>query len=347
MTNKQKALGAVGGVLVLAVGAFFLIRNKDDIPIVKDLVGDPVTCPLSGVEPRNEALVERPAVAIKIENAAIAYPLSGLEDAEIVFEEVVEGGITRFMAIYHCTDSTKAGPVRSARAVDPAIMSPITKILAFSGANGPVLEQLQEAGVVIIEESDAGTGMQRIPREGLASEHTLYGNSKLLRKTGRDDFSDPPPDDLFEFSDDVADNGKTRKASDITIGFSGSTSVGYTWDGDSYLRTQNGAPFMAESGEQISVSNVLIEQHQVDYSGISDVAGNPSVEITDETGTGKAVLFRDGRAVVGTWSRDSLESPVVFETKSGDRMVFAPGAIWIHLVPSDAGEVKGSFSFVK
>jgi hypothetical protein len=189
--------------------------------------------------------------------------------------------------------------------------------------------------------------MQRIPREGLGSEHTLYGNSKLLRKTGKASFSDAPPEDMFEFSDDVADNGKTRKASDITIGFSGSTTVGYTWDGEAYLRTQYGSPFMAESGEQISVANVLIEQHDVNFSSISDVAGNPSVEIADETGTGKAVLFRNGRAVVGTWSRESLESPVVFETKSGDRMVFAPGAIWVHLVPSDAGEVKGSFSFEK
>jgi hypothetical protein len=303
-------------------------------------------CPLTGVEVENESLVERPAVAVKIENAAIAYPLSGLEEADLVFEEVVEGGITRFMAIYHCNDSTKAGPVRSAREVDPAIMTPITRILAFSGANQTVLGALSEAEVVQIEENAAGAAMQRIPREGLSSEHTLYANSKAIRKLARDDFSDAPPEDMFEFGD-LADNGKTKKAGTVTLEFSGATTVTYTWGGDAYLRSQNGAPFLAESGEQVAVDNVLVEEHEVNNSGVVDVAGNPSVEIADETGSGRAVLFRDGRAITGTWSREAVEAPVVFETKSGDRMVFAEGSIWIHLIPSQAGDVKGSFSFVK
>ena len=96
------------------------------------------------------------------------------------------------------------------------------------------------------------------------------------------------------------------------------------------------------------VDNVLIEEHQVDLSDtIVDVAGNPSTEIANETGTGRAVLFRDGRAIVGSWTRDSIDSPVEFKTKSGDSMVFKPGTIWIHLVPSDAGEVTGSFDYAK
>ncbi|MFP5297853.1 MAG: DUF3048 domain-containing protein [Actinomycetota bacterium] len=346
MTKRGKLAAAVGGVLVLAVGAFFLISNKEDIPLVNKVFPDPVTCPLTGVEPRDEALAERAAVAVKIENAPVAYPLSGLEDAEVVFEEVVEGGITRFMAIYHCTDSTKAGPVRSAREVDPAIMMPITKILAFSGANQTVLNALDEAGVVVVDETGSNGAMERVARAGLTSEHTLYADSKAVRKVARKGYSDPPPDDMWEFGS-LEDNGKTKKAGEVTIGFSGATTVGYTWDGDGYLRTQGGQPFMAESGEQIKVPNVLIEEHEVNYSSVTDVAGNPSVEIADETGSGKAVLFRDGRAIVGTWSRESIDSPVVFETKSGDKMVFAEGAVWIHLVPSDAGEVKGSFSFVK
>lgn len=346
MTNRGKVAAAVGGVLVLAVGSFFLISNKEDIPLLNKVLPDPVVCPLKGTEPKTEALAERPAVAVKIENAPVAYPLSGLEEAEVVFEEVVEGGITRFMAIYHCNDAAKAGPIRSARAVDPAIMSPITKILAFSGANGQVLEALEESDVVVIDESGSNGAMERVPREGLSSEHTLYADTKQVRKVGRKAFSDAPPEDIFEFGA-LEDNGKTKAASEVTIQFSGATTVGYTWDGDGYLRTQAGAPFMSESGEQIKVANVLIEEHQVDNSTTTDVLGNPSVEIADETGSGKAVLFRDGRAVVGRWSRESLEAPVVFETKTGDRMVFAEGSVWIHLVPSDAGDVKGSFSFVK
>ncbi len=347
MTSKQKKLAAAGGgVLALAAGAFFLIKNKDSIPLVKEVIGDPIVCPLTGIEPSNEALAERPAVAVKIENAPVAYPLSGLEDAEVVYEEVVEGGITRFMAIYQCTDTSKAGPIRSARAVDPAIMSPYTKILAFSGANQTVVDILLENEVVIVDETGAETAMVRVPREGLTSEHTLYADTKAVRKIGKAEFADAPSDDLFEFGD-LADNGKTRKAKSVTIDFSGLTQVSYSWDGEGYLRSQAGAPFVSESGEQVQVTNVLVEEHDINFSTIVDPAGNPSVEIADETGSGRAVLFRDGKAIVGTWTRDSIDSPVVFETKTGDRMVFATGSIWVHLVPSDAGEVKGSFSFEK
>lgn len=344
MTGKQKVAAAVVGVVVLAAGAFVLMGNKEDIPVLGKIIADPVVCPLTGAEPPNEAVAERPAVAVKIENAPVAYPLSGLEDAEIVFEELVEGGVTRFMAIYHCTDSTKAGPVRSARAVDPAIMIPITKILAFSGANKPVLEALEESEVAIVEENTSNGGLERIPREGLAMEHTLYADTKAIRKVGRDRWSDPPPDEMFSFGD-LGDNGRARKVASVTIGFSAATTVSYSWDGDSWARTQGGQPFMTESGEQVTVANVLIEEHEVNLSEVTDVAGNPSVVIADETGSGRAVLLRDGRAIKGTWSRESLEDPVRFTTKKGEKMVFAEGSVWIHLVPSDKGEVKGSYSF--
>ena len=347
MTRNQKIGAGAGGVLALAAGAFFLLGNKTgDIPVVGGLIGDdPVTCPLSGEEPKNESLVERPAVAVKIENASVAYPLSGLEEAEVVYEELVEGGVTRFMAIYHCTDSDKAGPVRSARLVDPAIMSPFTKILVFSGANQPVLNALDEAGIVQIEENAGTTALERIPREGISSEHTLYAHTTGARKLGKKDFNEAPAEDLFEFGEL---EGKGKKASTITIDFSGATTITYEYSDGTWLRSQASSAFMAESGEQIAPNNVLIEEHDVNLSDtITDVAGNPSVEIGDPTGSGRAVLFRDGRAIVGTWNRESEDDPVSFETKAGDRMVFAPGTIWIELVPSDSGEVKGSFSFEK
>jgi hypothetical protein len=343
-SNAKKALAIGGGVLVLAVGAFLLLGGRDDNPLLEAITPGPETCPLTGEEPRDESAIDRPAVAVKIENAAVAYPLSGLEDADVVFEEVVEGGATRFMAIYHCSDSSKAGPVRSARAVDPAIMLPITRLLAFSGANGPVMNALKERDVVILDESSSNGGLQRIDREGVSSEHTLYANSKRLRRIGEKDFDDAP-DGIFEFGDR---DGRARRARTITINFSGASTVGYEWSGGEWLRTQSGEPLIAETGEQIGVDNVLVESHVVNLSDtIVDVAGNPSTEIADETGSGRAVLFRDGRAIAGTWTRESVEDPVVFETRSGDEMVFAPGSVWIHLVPNGKGEVEGSFDYAK
>ena len=344
--RAKKGLAVVGGVGVLAIGAFFLLGGRD-APlggVLDALDPDPPMCPLSGVEPRREALVERPAVAVKIENSSIAYPLRGLDRAEIVYEELVEGGITRFLAMYHCTDAEFAGPIRSARVVDPAIMTPTTYILAFSGANQHVFSRLDEAGIVQIEENNAGDAMQRV-ENGLSFEHTLFANTAKLRKLGRKSYSEPPPEGVYEFGD--LPEGRFKRANEITIEFSGMTTVSYTYDSGRYYRYQGGEPFMSDTGDQIAVDNVLLEIHAVNFSGDVDVAGTAGTEIADVTGSGKAVLFRDGRAIRGQWVRDAIEDPVRFETKDGEVMVLKTGTTWIHLVPNSQGEVKGSFDFAK
>jgi hypothetical protein len=85
-SKAKRALAIGGGVLVLAVGAFFLLGGRDDNPLLEAITPGPEICPLTGEEPRGDSALDRPAVAVKIENAAVAYPLSGLEDADVVFE---------------------------------------------------------------------------------------------------------------------------------------------------------------------------------------------------------------------------------------------------------------------
>lgn len=332
-------------MLLIATVVFFLLSNRSagEIPIIGRAFGGPATCPLSGVEPKRQALLDRPAVAVKIENASIAYPLSGLEDAEVVYEELVEGGVTRFMAIYHCTDTTKAGPVRSARIVDPAIVVPITRILAYSGQNAPVLRALEAADIVRLEQSEGVGGFRREPRGDLPTEHTLYASTPLLRKIGAKKYDQAPSGNLFKFGDAPSSATKARS---IDVMFSSAETVRYEWTKGAWRRFEPGGPFENDSGVQISVDNVLIEEHEINQSDtIFDVAGNPSTEIADVTGSGRAVLFRDGQVVPGKWTRRSKSAPVAFTTRSGDAMTFATGSIWIELVPSKAGEIKGSFSF--
>jgi Protein of unknown function (DUF3048) N-terminal domain/Protein of unknown function (DUF3048) C-terminal domain len=344
LSTKVKA-AIVGVVVVLVAGGVYVaLADKEDIPVIGRALG-PSECPFTGEEPRDEELLDRPAVAVKIENAPVAYPLSGLEDADLVYEELVEGGVTRFMAIYHCGDTPKAGPIRSARLIDASIMMPTTRILAFSGGNQSVLDNLSSNDIVQVDETNAGGAMQRVPREGLATEHTLFGNSGKLRRVGREEFSDTPRTEL-DFGS-IEDNGRTRAARNVTINFSSSTTVSYEFNGERYARFQAGAPFEAEGHGQVGVENVIIEQHTVNLSEIVDVTGTPSIEIADETGSGKATLFRDGRAIQGTWERNSVEDPVIFKTRQGDDMVLAPGAVWIHLVPNAKSEVEGSFDFGK
>jgi hypothetical protein len=282
-------------------------------------------------------------VALKIENNPDAYPLSGLDDAEVVYEEPVEGGLTRFMAIFHCTDSEKAGPIRSARIVDPAIVSPYTLIMGDAGGNDIVRAALDTGGIVNVDETSAGEAMFRGDRPGYASEHTLYANSAAVRKIGQKKFDDPPSDDLFKFGD-VQDG---KKAKTVTISFPSSTAV-FTWKEGRYYRSQSEEPLISEGGDQFAADNVLIEQHTINYAkGLTDVVGSPSPEIEDVTGTGKAWLFRDGKAIKGTWERESLEDPVRFKTMSGDEMVLHEGSTWIELLPNNKGDVKGTLEYGK
>ena len=347
-STAKRGIAIGGGVVVLAAAAFFLMGNREGGPLraLTDVVTpDPVTCPLTGTEPSKEALAERPAVAVKISNIPAAYPLSGLEDAEVVYEELVEGGLTRFMAIYHCSDSAQAGPVRSSREVDAAIMSPYTKILAAAGGNETVRGILSESGIVLVDENDSGEAMQRIAREGVALEHTLYADTAAMRKLGKKEFKDPPTESIFTFGE-LPDGVKNKKTKTISIEF-GAASSSYQWDGDKWLRFDEGSPLMSDSGEQIAVDNVIIEEHKIDYSEITDIVGAASTIIKDVTGSGRAVLFRDGVAIKGRWERDGVDEPVRFVTKDGEDMVLAEGNTWIELVPSDKGEAKGSFSYAK
>lgn len=301
-------------------------------------------CPLTGDDAPSVEVAERPAVAVKVENDPVAYPLSGLDEAEIVFEELVEGGVTRFMAIYHCTDARKAGPVRSARIVDPGIMIPITRILGAAGGNDIVRKALKKAGVVILDEDTSGKAMRRIARSGVSLEHTLYANTVALRKLGSKRFSDPPETN-FRFG---PLEGKATNAKSIEINFGGSATVSYQWRNGRWQRFDNGAPLTAEGGGQIAVDNVVIEQHTiVNSKTVFDIAGNPSIELADETGKGKALLLRDGKAIKGRWIRKKEKGPVEFVTSQGDPMVFAPGTIWIELVPDRKGEIKGSSTVSK
>ncbi len=343
MSTKAKAIAAGGGFVVLVAVIVLALGGRDgSSPLSRVLNPEPETCPLTGLEPRNESVLERPAVAVKIVNSSSAYPLSGLEDAEIVYEELVEGGGTRFMAIYHCTDASQAGPIRSAREVDPTIMTPTTRILVFSGANKQVLAALSQADVVQIEENVAGDAMERVDRPGVSFEYTLYADTKAARKLGRRQFEDPPPGDSYQHGDL---EGRFKRAKTVTLNFSGAVTVGYTYQNGKWLRTQAGEPFVTDAGEQVAVDNVLVEQHDYEYSNIKDVAGNYSVYIRDVTGKGKAFLFRDGRVIPGRWERESVEGAVRFTTRKGDDMVLAPGSTWIHLVPNDEGEATGSFSY--
>jgi hypothetical protein len=280
------------------------------------------------------------AVAVKVENDPAARPQSGLEEADVVYEEIVEGGITRFMAIFHCGDSRKVGPIRSARFDDPKIALPFTNTLAYSGANSIVQKELRKRRVMSLTEGMKGDPLFRSPA-GSISVHSVFADTRVLRRYVPKK-ADPPSYDAFERGD-LSKSAKPAKL--VTLNFEAGNAIEYAYKKGLWHRWEAGSRFMAASGKQIAIPNLLVQEVRVDNSEkIVDIEGNPSPDISLE-GKGRALLFRDGKVVKGEWRIKREGSPPAFVTNKGETMTFAKGPVWVELVPSRKGTVKGKIAF--
>jgi hypothetical protein len=301
---------------------------------------EPTTCPLTGEDPPRGVALDRPAVAVKIEDDPVARPQSGLDKADIVFEERVEGGITRFLVIYHCGDSKHAGPVRSGRFDDPKISKPFTPVLAAAGSNAIVDKEIKRRKLFYLTE-DNSKALFRDPR-GSVSVHSLFANTKKLRTFAEKKDVEPPPHGVFLFGSIKGDSKKARR---VTMNFTDDNTIDYRFKRGLWKRYEAGEPFIAASGKQIAVPNVLIQEVRVDNSRIVDSVGSPSPRIRLQNASGRLLLFRDGRVIKGRWTKGDVAEPPIYKTKDGEPITFARGPIWIELVPSRKGEVKGKLSF--
>jgi hypothetical protein len=349
MRSSSLRLAAAAGAILLTLGACSE-SSDDEAPVSAAEAAEvdqdapepePTTCPLTGETPDDGVELDRPAVALKIEDDPVARPQSGLEKADLVFEERVEGGITRFLVIYHCDDSNHAGPIRSGRFDDPKLAVPFTRLLAASGSNSLVEREIKKRGILYRDE-DSSNALFRDP-PGSGDVHTLFGNTNMLRALAERKNLEPPSHGIFTFGPLEADYKKVKR---ITINFTDNNVIEYRWSSGGWKRFEAGERFMAAAGHQISVPNVVIQEVRVDNSPrLVDVAGNPSPEMKLAKASGRLLVFRDGRVVRGTWKMGPIGEPPVYETRGGDPMVFDTGPIWIELVPSGKGEVKGKFSF--
>ena len=310
-----------------------------------------VLAPLTGlIFPAASPLVRRPALAVKIENTPDARPQSGLEKADIVYEEEVEGGITRFIAIFQSRDAAVIGPVRSARPEDPDILRQYGAILAFSGGAQYVIDHIRQTpNVVMLGPSQAGSAFYRVRFR--PAPHNLYSSTAALFRIERNrDLKPPPPP--FSFSNVVptpmpspspsASPSVTSSPSPIvksglsvSVAFSTATyTANWRWVATlkSYLRFEGALPHRSASGQQLRAQNVLLVFVKTHPSAHRDAAGN-TTPIAQVVGSGAAILFRNGVQIRGKWVRASLADPMVFTTTIGSPLLFAPGVTWVELAP--------------
>jgi len=342
LTQRGKVAIGVASAAVVAVLAVLAFTGNAPEPlqeIVDKVTGRPEPCPLTGeLRAEGKGALARPVLAVKIENAEDAYPLAGLERADVIYEEPVEGGITRFAALFQCRDVQRAGPVRSARTTDPKILVQYSDdpLLAYSGANSQVTTALDDAGVVSFTETSATDAFVR--DDARSVPHNLFVSTKALYRIAREEGTDfALPEALFRFDEEVPAPSKPRTSA--SVAFSTSNVVGWVWSEDRWVRELDGEPMLAENGRPIAVDNVVIQEVVVTDSTIVDVAGYPSPNVK-LVGRGRAWILRDGRLIVARWQRSSPGDDTVYETKGGEEIALAPGTTFIQLVPKDEGEVS-------
>jgi hypothetical protein len=289
----------------------------------------PATWPLTGL-PAGDTDVEldRPVVVAKIDNTSNSAPQVGLGQADLVVEELVEGGTTRLAVFYYSEAPKEVGPVRSMRASDIGIVSPVDAVMAASGAAPPTLKRLKKADVEFHEEG--APGFQR--DNGRSAPYNLMVSLEELAKSLEDDET-ARPDDYLPWGT-AEDLPKGKKATSVDATFSGGHTTSWEYKGGKYVNDNS----FAAKGDRFEPSSVLVLRVKVGDAGYRDPAGNPVPETKFE-GKGQAMLFHKGRMVQGTWSKDGLDGALTLRTKAGELKVPA-GRTWIELVPQNGGNVS-------
>ncbi|HJV04245.1 MAG TPA: DUF3048 domain-containing protein [Actinomycetota bacterium] len=339
LSTRGKTLVGILSVVVLAGAAFVgfrLLTKEEGEPIIPGvpILDHPTLCPLTGEEASSDAAAERPALAIKVENIDEARPQAGLLQADVIWEEEAEGGITRFIAVYQCQDARRVGPVRSARPVDPPILRQLGRpLFGYAGGVASVEQQIAAAGVIDLNYIDAADAYTRDPNR--SAPHDLYTSTRALRRAagGRGQASEG----LFTYEEDAPERRGTRPGREIVADWSIATDVVWRYRGSDglYRRFHGEEAHTLEDGSQVAVSNVVVMLVERLETRIVDPAGNP-VPNFDVVGRGDAIVFRDGRAIRGRWERPDEEDLTRFVSRDGEDIPLKPGITWIMLYPTDA-----------
>jgi hypothetical protein len=298
----------------------------------------PVYWPLTGVE--SGPVAARPALAVKIENSVDARPQTGLNAADMVWEEVVEGGITRFVAVYHSNVPAQIGPIRSVRPMDPAIAAPLRGLFAFSGGQRPFVDAVAGAGLQVLSHDAGAGGFFRVNTR--YAPHNVYGDpAAFLAQADAAHQVAPPAQFVFAPSGQqptVAVAGAPTTVMNLRL--SGSSRPTWTWDpAGSWVRAERGTPAVEADGTPLRAANVVVMRVEVVNTRFTDPAGNPVPE-TVMVGTGQALVATGGRSLNVTWTKNSPGEPVVLTGPDGLPVLLAPGNTWVELVPYRTGSVS-------
>ncbi|HJU81469.1 MAG TPA: DUF3048 domain-containing protein [Acidimicrobiia bacterium] len=291
------------------------------------------TSPLDGLPAPGGLAVNRRVIGVKIDNAAPARPQSGIEKADAVIELMVEGGLSRMMALYLESDTDFLGPVRSVRPTD-ALVEALGVTVGISGGQPWIADMLATEGVPFIRESQVKPPiMFRIADR--PAPHNLYtATAELRAEADRRGYANAPPPDLFRWG--PFQYPEAGAAAHIDVSWSDPVSTIWDWDGERYLRSSGSVPHLWRDRQgatgRITADNLIVIFGR--YYEVSAPTGTGRVPAMRTIGSGRAVLFTQGRVIDGIWSRPDNETWFTFSTGNGE-LVVPPGLSWIHVIPHD------------
>lgn len=274
-------------------------------------------------------------VAVMIDNHGNARPQSGLQTASVVYEALVEGGITRFMAVFDKSDVSQIGPVRSARPYFLQWLAEYDAAYAHAGGSPEALGELRKDRIHDI--NGIGNAARAFRRDtSRPAPHNLYTSQQALfgiTKANKLQYADAQIT-AWAFSPTIADGGTAAKS--VEMFFSGKskpTQVTYTYDATKklWLRSQAGQPHQDRlTKAQIGVTNVVVQRVSSNIS-----VGEKGRLTMTVTGTGAAKLFQQGMVRNITWTKKDKEARTVFTEADGSPVLFLPGNTWVEVLPSD------------
>jgi hypothetical protein len=330
------ALALVATLAVVSLAACGGGGKKDDAKAAAAKAAAakaPAIAALTGLPDPGRVAEKRCAITVKIDNTSAGHPKYGVDQADVVYEEVVEAGITRLAAVFNSHDPDRVGPVRSVRKTDQSLVWPIGGIFAYSGGAPYAIASINTAPVVRLDETQAGPLMfrdhSRNPPVNLyAHVNFMYG------KCGKQ----APPPALFTYRGAHAVVAGTPVTS-VRVGFlgagsayRGSPSFAVSWDWDAttgtWKRSIFGAPESVASGAQLAPKNVVVMF--VPYTGGDPRDANLGAE-AQLTGTGTAVVLTAGKEILGSWSRREKTKPAELLDAAGRKIALTPGQTWVEL----------------
>jgi hypothetical protein len=286
------------------------------------------TNPLTGIG----GLPKGPVIAVKMDDTAAGRPSMGLEKADVIYIEEVEGGLTRLVAVF-ASAKPSVRAVRSIRSSDPELLGQYGRItVVATGGGGNSLRDLDRSSLHSAIQDRGQVGFSR-DRSRPAPYNVVSDLAKVSAAIKADGVRN------VGFTWAAKDPRLARAKSAATVSTRvGTTPVGFVWDAKlaSYVRTLGDQRIRTASGAPVAKPNVLVQfcQIKVDRSDI-DVNGVPSA-FTKSVGSGRAVLFRDGKRIEGKWSRKSISAPTAFTDTAGKPLLLAPGGTFVALARSGA-----------